>query len=212
MANGLAVIAELGDLVGIDVLNPQPSDWAILDAKTNAIVIQPDTVPRFEYRNEERVADYPMEQGAFASYNKVATPYQIRMVMVCSGTNFTQQSVNALGLSIGGQPMGRGDFLSTLDYMLDTTDLMTIVTPDATYNNATLDHYDYRKESNNGATMLIVEAWFREVRLTAGSTYSSSGLPAVTSDSPAAANPQDLGTAQTFAYGSNPAIALQGLQ
>lgn len=212
MANGLAVIAELGDLVGIDVLNPQSSDWAILDAKTNAIVIQPDTVPRFEYRNEERVADYPMEQGAFASYNKVATPYQIRMVMVCSGTNFTQQAVNALGLSIGSQPMGRGDFLSTLDYMLDTTDLMTIVTPDATYNNATLDHYDYRKESNNGATMLIVEAWFREVRLTAGSTYSSSGLPVVTSDSPAASNPQDLGTAQTFAYGSNPAIALQGLQ
>lgn len=214
ISTGLAAFAELGDLVGIDILNPLASDWMIL-ANNGRVAIKPDTVPKFEFRNEQRVADYPMEQGAFASYNKVATPFQIRMQMVCSGGEYIQKAkqeiTDAVGLSFSRGTMQRGDFLRRLDQMLATTDLFTIVTPDATYPNATMEHYDYRKESNNGATMLIVEAWFREVRLTAGSTYSSSGLPTVTSNSASAANPVDVGTAQTFAYGSNPATALQGL-
>lgn len=214
ISTGLAAFAELGDLVGIDILNPLASDWMIL-ADDGSVAIKPDTVPKFEFRNEQRVADYPMEQGAFASYNKVATPFQIRMQMVCSGLNYAQSAAqavkSALNIDIGQNYASRPDFLDTLDYMLATTDLFTIVTPDATYPNATMERYDYRKESNNGATMLIVEAWFREVRLTAGSTYSSSGLPTVTSNSASAANPVDVGTAQTFAYGSNAATALQGL-
>ena len=215
LSSGLAVFAELGDLLGVDILNPLSSDWMIL-ANDGSLAIKPDTVPKFEYRNEQRVADYPMEQGAFASYNKVATPYQIRMQMVCAGINYAQSAAqavkSALSIDIGNNYATRPDFLDTLDYMLATTDLFTIVTPDATYKNATLEHYDYRKESNNGAVMLIVEAWFREVRLTAGSTYSSSsGLPSVTSNSPSAANPSDVGSAQTFAYGANPGTLLQGV-
>lgn len=214
ISTGLAAFAELGDLVGIDILNPLASDWMIL-ADDGSVAIKPDTVPKFEFRNEQRVADYPMEQGAFASYNKVATPFQIRMQMVCSGLNYAQSAAqavkNALNIDIGQNYASRPDFLDTLDYMLATTDLFTIVTPDATYPNATMEHYDYRKESNNGATMLKIEAWFREIRVTAGSTYSSSGLPTVTSNSASAANPVDVGTAQTFAYGSNAATALQGL-
>src|SRR6185312_15922270 len=131
--SGIAVLAELGDLVGIDLLNPLPTDWKILDANTSAPVIVPDTVPRFEYRGEARVSDYPVEQGAFASYNKVQVPFEIRMTMVCSGLNLVQKGAqavrDAVGLSIGQNLMLRTDFLDTLDYMRLTTDLFVIVTP-----------------------------------------------------------------------------------
>lgn len=203
-STGLAAFAELGDLVGVDILNPSAGDWMILD-DTGSIAIKPDTVAKFEYRNEGRVSDYPMEQGAFDSYNKVATPYQIRMLMVCSGLNYAQSAAqaitNALGIGIGQNFASRGDFLSTLDYMLATTDLFTIVSPDAIYKSVTLEHYDYRKESSDGATMLKVEAWFREIRVNAGATYS-------TSNSPSAAGPADLGTVHT---GDTVTVSFPGL-
>ncbi len=196
-ASGLAVLGELGDLAGIDVLNPRASDWKIMNGSSDAIV--PDTVPRFEYRNESRVADYPMEEGAFVSYNKVATPFEIRMTMVCSGSlikGLTQGVMNDIipGFGNNNYTSSRDGFLAAMENMLQGTEVYTIVTPDMTYNNATLEHYDYRKESNNGAVMLIVEAWFREVRVTASAVYSNTGQPNVNSASPSAANPADVGS------------------
>lgn len=183
----LAGIAEFGDLLGIDILNPLASDWMIADAQTSAKIIVPDTVPKFEFRGDRRISDYPVEQGAFASYNKVAKPFEIRMTMVCGGLNYAQSAINSLGLNIGNGFMQKSDFIDTLDYMLDTTDLFTIVTPDKAYENANLEHYDYKRETRNGATMLIIEAWFREIRVTASAAYTNT-------NSPSAADTVNLGT------------------
>lgn len=196
-ASGLAVLGELGELAGIDILNPDPSDWAIMF--NGYTKISPDTVLKFEYRNESRVSDYPVEQGAFASYNKVATPFEIRMTMVCAGPGYVQNVISkVLGDNLPGigtnNNMQRKDFLASLQEMLaNSSELYTIVTPDMVYNNAMLDHYDYRKEANNGAIMIIAEAWFREIRVTASATYSNSGQPNVDSNSPSAADPVSAG-------------------
>lgn len=184
----LAAIAEVTGALGIDVLNPLATDWMIVSDGSMAPVIVPDTVPRFEYRGESRVSDYPVEQGAFASYNKVAQPFDIRMMMVCSGLNFVQSGIQAIGLNLGPKYMQKTDFIDTLDYMLATTDLFTIVTPDKTYPSVNMVHYDYKRETKNGATMLIVDAWFQEIRVTGSATYSSSVA------SPSAADPVSVGT------------------
>lgn len=194
-ASGLAVIAELGDLVGIDVLNPRSSDWMIIDAVSGGTVIVPDTVPKFEFRGDRRISDYPVEQGAFASYNKVQEPFSIRMQMVCSGLNYAQEAINALSLNIGQNYMQKADFLKTLDGMLATTDLFNIVTPDAIYKNANMEHYDYRRESNDGATMLKIEVWFREVRVAKAAAYTQT-------DSPSAADSTSTGSVKTFPIGA----------
>lgn len=205
-ASLLAGIADVAGAIGIDVLNPLASDWHVLN-NDGSIAVTPDTVPRFEFRGESRISDYPVEQGAFASYNKVATPFEIRMQMIVSGINYAQKAVSALGLNFGQQFMTRPDFLDTMDYMLGTTDLFTIVTPDKVYKNANLEHYDFRKESRNGAIMLIVEAWFREVRVTGSASYSNGS----NSSSPSASSPVNIGSVQTFPLGTNPATALQGI-
>lgn len=183
----LAGVAEIGDALGIDILNPLASDWMIVNPTDASPIIVPDTVPRFEYRGESRIADYPMEQGAFASYNKVQEPFDIRMVMVCAGMNYAQSAIASIGLNIGRNAMQKSDFLTTLDYMRTTTDLFDVVTPDRTYPSVNLVHYDYRRETSNGATMLLVEAWFREVRVTGTATYTQS-------NSPSAADAVNVGT------------------
>lgn len=195
----LAGLAGLGDLTGVDILNPDPQDWMILSNDGSKFVI-PDTVPRFEFRGDYRVSNYPVEQGAFASYNKVAEPFEIRMVLVCGGLNFMQMGVAKMGLGLGPQAMTKGAFLDSLDHMLTSTDLFTVVTPDITYKSLTLDHYDYRREATGGATMLTVEAWFKQVRVATPAQY---GNP----KSSSAATPVNSGTVQatTFPLGTLPA-------
>lgn len=203
-AYALAGIAEVGDILGLDILNPLKSDWAIHAAGSGDPYIVPDTVTKFEFRGERRVSDYPMEQGAFASYNKVRLPLEIRMTMVCSGLNYAQQAIGAaedfLGLNSGGGPMQRGPFLDAMDAMLDTLDLFDIVTPDRTYQGLNMEHYDFKKETSNGATMLIIEVWFREIPMTAMSAY-------ISTNSPSAADPVSAGSVKTSPLGTNPGSA-----
>lgn len=195
----LTTAASVGDFLGIDILNPSSSDWMILDNNNNSIIIQPDTVPRFEFRNEVRVSDFPVQRGAFASYNSVQMPFEIDMTLVCGGINkFTPNFLaSQLGLNIGPEFMRKSDFLSTLEGMLSGVDLFKIVTPDEIYKNAKLEHFDYRRESSRGATILYVDCRFREIRQVGSANSSVNGLPFVNTSSPSAANPVNNGIVKT---------------
>lgn len=208
MANPLLLTsaATVASFLGVDVLNPRSTDWMILDNSTNAIFIIPDTVLAFEYKADTRVSDFPVQRGSFASYNNVQMPFGIRMSLVCSGLNFFQSAAQAVGLNVGGQSfMNKPDFLDSLTTMLDGVDLFKIVTPDQTYSNCKLEHYDYRRQSQQGATMIVVDAWFREIRQVDITQASVNGLPSISSFSPSASNPVNNGIVQTFPLNTNPA-------
>jgi hypothetical protein len=111
-------------------------------------VVTPDSVLSFEYRNEQKISNYPIEKGSFQTYNKVSSPYDIRLRMTCNGQ---------------GQ-MTRDVFLATMQTMNESINLYSIVTPDATYTNCNVTHFDYRRESRNGVQMLTVDVWLQEVR------------------------------------------------
>jgi hypothetical protein len=121
--------------------------WAIVDDNGNPVVT-PDSVLSFEYRNEQKISNYPIEKGSFQTYNKVSSPYDIRLRMTCNGQ---------------GQ-MTRDVFLATMQTMNESINLYSIVTPDATYTNCNVTHFDYRRESRNGVQMLTVDVWLQEVR------------------------------------------------
>ncbi|MCS6515080.1 hypothetical protein [Burkholderia thailandensis] len=44
--------------------------------------------------------------------------------------------------------------------------LFTVITPDATYENANVVAYDYRRTSKNGVTLVVAEVYLEEVRQT----------------------------------------------
>lgn len=180
-----------------DLLGFSAPVWGVFDQNGNK-VLNPDSFLAFDYRNASRVSDYPQEQGAFASYNKVSTPYDVRVRM-----------------AIGADQASRTAFLAQCELMLKSIDLFNVVTPEATYINATLENYDYRRETNNGATMITVDMAFKEVRITATAQFSASAsstpLAADQVQSPGAADPVSDGQVQAFAVppGTVTATALQ---
>jgi hypothetical protein len=139
---GLTVLGELlpNNLFGVQ--------WSIED-QSNSITLIPDSFFNFEYKNDRKVPNYPVEDGSFQSYNKVAIPFDCRVVVTCSGNG----------------AMSKGEFLSALQSMLDGLNLFTIYTPNYYYSNLNLIHVDYRREARQGATLILAQLWFQEIRI-----------------------------------------------
>lgn len=148
-----AILSSVTGSVSDSVLGPVV--WGIYDEDGNK-VLDPDTFLGIDYRNDSRVSNYPQEQGAFASYNKVETPFDCRVSM-----------------AIGSDKAARTAFLDTLEALRKGLDLLTIVTPEVSYPSANLTTYSYRRTATNGVSMLTVELDFTEVRVTATAEFSS---------------------------------------
>ena len=163
---GLAVAAELYQLYK-DLKNTPPkypkqkdnfSVWGILYASdekisynvkvrklTGTYALEPDSFVKFEYKKDNKIPNYPIEQGSFQTYNKVSLPYEIKLVVTKNGSI--------------------SPFIVKINELVNSTTLLTIVTPDAVYKTTNLIHFDYRKEARNGAVLLIGELTFQEVRI-----------------------------------------------
>ena len=153
-----AVLATFGlnttSQVADDALSVQVKPvWLITDTYGNP-VLTPDTIVEFEYRGEQKIPNYPVEQGSFATYNKVAMPFDARLTCVCNG------STN----------MSRPAFLAAIGTLLAGLNLCFVVTPDISYGPCNLIHVDYRREARQGVSLLVAQLWFQEVREAAGGT------------------------------------------
>lgn len=131
--------------------------WGIF-SEDGATVIQPDTITALECRVDEDIANHPVEKGGFASYNKVSKPFEVVVTMTCGG----QKS------------MSRKAFLDALNGMRAGLDLYNISTPDAVYKSVCLVHYDYKRSSSGGISLVTVNCRFQEVRQTATTEYTDS--------------------------------------
>lgn len=149
-------------LQGLDYFGFLPGDtpqWVLADDQGNAIVT-PDSVVDLGYRGEDRVASYPVEQGSFASYNKVAQPQEL-----------------TLRLSCGGKNMGRDVFLLELDFLRTSLTIVNVVTPEMTYRGYNVDRVDYARKSSTGLSLIIAEVHLAEIRTSAQASYSSTAQP-----------------------------------
>jgi hypothetical protein len=174
VSGAIATVEKFGSLANF--LAPR---WGVYDASMNPVAIA-DSFLGVEYRNESRVSDYPVEQGSFASYNKVATPYDVRVRLSC-----------------GQNEVARTAFLTAIDAAFKSLNLYSVVTPDATYLSATIEHYDYRREQHNGAGLLVVDLWLKEIRQIALAMYSNTNaISANQTNSVGAVSPYNFGQVQ----------------
>lgn len=159
-----------GDLLGIlnDALRPV---YGIFD-KSGKRVALADTVTTLEYRGDSRISDYPQEQGAFTSYNKVQVPYDARVQLVCGRL-----------LPI------RAKFLAAIEAAKQSTNLYKVVTPERVYTSANIVAYDNRREVRDGVTLLKVNVYLQEVRVTAVAQFANT-------QNPSSADPASQGQVQ----------------
>lgn len=133
--------------------------WGIFTSR-GATVLDADNVVSVEHAVEYRVADYPLEGGKFESYNKVATPFEVRVAM-----------------SKGGTIADRTAFLKALADIVPSLDRYNVVTPEATYLNATIVSSRLTRNAGNGAGLVTVEVGLQEIREAAAAAFSNTKAP-----------------------------------
>lgn len=134
-----------------------------------APVLTADSVISFDYRQDWVLSDYPLEQGAFESYDKVQVPFAVRL-------RFTS----------GGDLLARQALLDDIAAIADDTNLYDVVTPEQVYPSCNVAHYDYHRTAANGVGIIVLDVWLVQVRVTAT-------LGAGNVQSPSAAGTADLG-------------------
>lgn len=168
---GAAASLLTGDDLGtyISLFSPQ---WGVFDSDGNAVVVA-DIVSDLSHKEEYVICNYPVEDGGFASFNKVQTPYQARV-----------------RFAAGGSEAARSALLASIDDVIADLNLYDVVTPEQTYQNANFIRREYRRVAQEGVSLLIVDVVLEEVRVVDdGSSMSST-------QQPSGADPTNGGTVQ----------------
>ena len=121
--------------------------WGIYDAITFQPVFDYDSFRSFKITDTSKVSDFPVEEGAFATYNKVSKAYRTE-----------------IELAVSDQPYRRTAFLTQLMSVRKSLDLMHIVTQDYIYLNATLESYITSRVTKGGVGQVVAHLSFIEVR------------------------------------------------
>lgn len=141
-------------------LATEPFVWGIFDSSGSAVVVA-DSVAAVDTMQEQRIPAYPVEQGAFQSFNKVEVPFDVRLT-----------------LTKGGTVAERTAFLASLDAALASLDLYDVNTPEKTYTSVNVVMVSQRRTAQKGATMLTVDVGVQQVRATAQTAFTRTLDPA----------------------------------
>lgn len=156
--------------------------WGIyLPGSGNQPTLAVDSFLDFSIQNASQVANYRIEKGQFASYNKVDTPYNLSVLAVKSGNN---DEFNT--------------FLGTLETISNDLKLYDIVTPSKVYSNANIESYAYRRNPEAGANILYVQINFVQIMITDETQFNQ---PTKTQ---AGQKVESIGGVQTFPVTTSP--------
>ena len=144
----------------------------ILSAIASIVLGGGQSVGDIEYRIDHRISTAPQEQGAFLSYNKVSLPFNGRVTYIVSGT-----------------AAQRSAFLGQVLARQASLDLLTLVMPEFSYPSCNIVHHDFRRMAQSGVSMIAVDIWVEEVRVTGTAAYTNT-------QTPSGSDPVNGGTAQ----------------
>lgn len=171
MAGGFGLLT--ADLIGPGTFGgPQ---WGIFYPDGSPVIVA-DSFYDLDYDRRYKISDYPQEQGAFMSYNKVKTPFDSQVGFLSNQTRF--------------------ELLSVLEPIVASLDLVAVVTPEMAYPSANLTGYRFRRATQNGVTLVLIIVSVREVRIVTTSPVSSA-------QSTNAAVPAQSGAVQTVPAGNS---------
>lgn len=178
--NANLVLADAANILGIF----GPPQWGLFN-DDGSLALAPDSIISVDFKRDWKVPNYPQEEGAFETYNKVTMPFDARVRMTKGGTDAQ-----------------RSAFLDAVDVAADSLNLYDVVMPDVTYQNANIVNYSYQRSATNGVGLLTVDLWLLEIRQTATATFSNTAAPS-------GADPVSNGSVQPVSAATTQAANLQ---
>lgn len=100
-----------------------------------------------DYRNESQVPSQPVEEGGFAVFNKIATPYTV-----------------SVKLAKTGAPDALTAFLADVEALEGSLDLYAVTTPERVFTNMNVVAVRYARQASSGADRVVVELGLQEIR------------------------------------------------
>lgn len=149
-------LTEDGDEIAVQGVK----DWGVF-TKDGSKALDPDSIMSVGYSAESRIADYPIEEGGFEDYDKVAMPFENRVVM-----------------TKGGKAEDRRAFLAAVEEIRTDTELYTVSTPERAYLNVNISRVSIDRSREQGAGLISVEIALVEIRANAVATFSKAKDPA----------------------------------
>lgn len=158
-------------------LNIQPQDTPeyFLTYDDSSVAVEFSRVMDLEMTAEGKVISTPIEQGSFASYNKVENPTAIRTTLAVEGELYNLQSV-----------------VDTLFELKTNTEKLNFVTPIREYQNFTLEKFSFQQAAEKGVNVLYVELNLIEIK-EVEPQYTDTQAPAPITQK-GAKNPADVST------------------
>jgi hypothetical protein len=126
---------------------------------TNILPVTASTV-RFQYAQEWPISNYPQEQGAFQSYDKVTLPFDVK-----------------LRVAAGGSQSNRQAFIQTCLSIANSLALFDVVTPEMVFTSVNCTHVDWDREAERGATLISIDLWFQQIAVQAAASFSNTQQP-----------------------------------
>jgi hypothetical protein len=137
-----------------EVLIPGAPQWGIFDLNGDPLAVT-DSFVSLHYKQEWRLPNYPQEQGAFQTYNKVQLPFDA-----------------IVKLSKGGSAIARQEFLAAIDAAAQSLQLYTVITPERIFPNVNIARYDYERTADAGRGLITVEIGLIEIRASATAAFT----------------------------------------
>ena len=146
-------------------------------------VIAADSVVSLGFKQEWAISNYPVEKGAFESYDKVQTPFEARV-----------------RFASGGSLANRQDLLNSIAAIAGDLNQYDVVTPEVIYQSVNVADYHYSREAARGLGLMVVDVLLLQIRVSATQTFTQS---------PSSSNPQSVGQIQPQAASTQQALSIQ---
>lgn len=136
----------LSGLPDVNLADNGSQAWTILD-ETGEQAFSFDVFEKSNYKAESKIVQSPVEEGSFASYNMTLTPQEVGCTLIKRGRS---DDLSA--------------FINALQAFVESTDLLTVVTPEREYQNMKLTKATFDRSIDNGTDCIVADLSFQEVR------------------------------------------------
>lgn len=116
-----------------------------------------------DFKNRFSISKAPQEQGAFMSYNKVNSPYDV-----------------AITVTAGGTVQNRQLLISQVIAIIGSTDLFEVRMPEGPLAGLNPVGYQFSRKADRGLGLLVVEIFFEQVRPAGNPAFSTTATPSST--------------------------------